>query len=107
MDLWRSPEYLDYFDYLDKWGGFAYERWGDAPVHSLAVGLFLRKDEVHFFDDVGYRHTENLRCPKDRSKCRCPPRMRNFDFSPGSCLSAWYQYEPVPFLPSVSQTEEV
>lgn len=27
LDLWRSPEYLDYFDYLDKWGGYFYERW--------------------------------------------------------------------------------
>ena len=26
------------------------ERWGDAPVHSLATALFLREDEVHFFD---------------------------------------------------------
>jgi alpha 1,2-mannosyltransferase len=31
----RSPEYIAYFDYLDKVGGFYYERWGDAPVCVL------------------------------------------------------------------------
>lgn len=32
LSLWRSTEYLKYFDYLDKTGNFFYERWGDAPV---------------------------------------------------------------------------
>ncbi|KAJ1561102.1 alpha 1,2-mannosyltransferase 2.4.1, partial [Nowakowskiella sp. JEL0078] len=25
LDVWRSPGYLKYFEYLDKWGGFYYE----------------------------------------------------------------------------------
>jgi Glycolipid 2-alpha-mannosyltransferase len=32
LDFWRSNAYIKYFDYLDKLGGFYYERWGDAPV---------------------------------------------------------------------------
>lgn len=32
-------------------------RWGDAPVHSIAAAMLLRKDEFHFFNDIGYRHT--------------------------------------------------
>jgi alpha 1,2-mannosyltransferase len=47
---------MDYFEYLDKAGGFYYERWGDAPVHSIAAALFARKDQIHFFQDIGYRH---------------------------------------------------
>ena len=43
-------------EFLDQAGGFFYERWGDAPVHSIAANLFLDKDEVHYFDDVGYWH---------------------------------------------------
>lgn len=35
-----------YFEYLDKAGGFFYERWGDAPVHSLAAAMFLNASEV-------------------------------------------------------------
>ena len=54
LSLWRSDAYRKYFDWLDKAGGFFYERWGDAPVHSIAAALFLNRDEVHFFDDIGY-----------------------------------------------------
>ncbi|RKP35027.1 nucleotide-diphospho-sugar transferase, partial [Dimargaris cristalligena] len=73
----RSKEYMAYFDYLDKAGGFFYERWGDAPVHSLAVAMFLRKDEVHWFEDIGYFHNPISHCPNDpeinRNKCHCDP----------------------------------
>lgn len=31
LDLWRSPQYRDFFNYLDQTGKFFYERWGDAP----------------------------------------------------------------------------
>lgn len=55
LNLWRRPEYQAYFNYLDSTGNFFYERWGDAIVHSLAVGMFLNKSEVHFFDDIGYK----------------------------------------------------
>ncbi|PKK79083.1 hypothetical protein RhiirC2_860813 [Rhizophagus irregularis] len=34
---------------LDKAGGFLYERWGDAPVHTIALALFLEKNQIHFF----------------------------------------------------------
>ncbi|KAJ2296141.1 alpha-1,2-mannosyltransferase ktr1, partial [Coemansia sp. RSA 2705] len=45
LDFMRSDQYLAYFDYLDRAGGFFYERWGDAPVHSLGVSMFLNKNE--------------------------------------------------------------
>jgi hypothetical protein len=47
---------MEFFEHLDKAGGFYYERWGDAPVHSIGAALFARKDQIHFFDDIGYRH---------------------------------------------------
>lgn len=73
LEFFRSKAYGAYFDYLDKKGGFFYERWGDAPVHSIAVsispttsmdvhysfthntvtflqlGMLLEKEEIHFF----------------------------------------------------------
>jgi hypothetical protein len=51
---------------LDKRGGFFYERWGDAPVHSLAVGMFLKEEELHYFGDIGYRHIVKT-CPQIRN----------------------------------------
>jgi len=56
MDFFRSREYRTLFDYLDKDGGFYYERWGDAPVHSLAAAMLLKPEEVHHFSDIGYVH---------------------------------------------------
>jgi len=53
LDFFRSPTYQKYFDYLDSQGGFFYERWGDAPVHSLAVSLMLPREKIHHFADIG------------------------------------------------------
>lgn len=47
---------MEFFEHLDRAGGFYYERWGDAPVHSIGAALFAKKDQIHFFDDIGYRH---------------------------------------------------
>ena len=56
LNFFRSDTYLEYFNHLDKAGGFFYERWGDAPVHSLAIGMFLPKEKIHFFENIGYYH---------------------------------------------------
>lgn len=49
MEFWRSQAYEDYFDHLDRAGGFFYERWGDAPVHSIALGLFEDASKIHWY----------------------------------------------------------
>lgn len=49
MEFWRSKEYEEYFEHLDRAGGFFYERWGDAPVHSIALGLFEDKSKIHWY----------------------------------------------------------
>lgn len=94
LDFWRSKAYLDYFDHLDKAGGFFYERWGDAPVHSIAAALMLPKDQLHFFNDIAYFHNPFTHCPtteKDRLdlKCTCNPKD-NFDWKSYSCTSRFF-----------------
>ncbi|KAH8549321.1 nucleotide-diphospho-sugar transferase [Umbelopsis sp. PMI_123] len=90
LDLWRSNDYLKLFGYLDRSGGFYYERWGDAPVHSIAATMMLRKDQFHFFNDIGYRHSAYTHCPVEpefRDRCTCNPDV-NFDYDPNlSCYS--------------------
>lgn len=71
LDFYRSKEYRAYFEALDRAGGFWTERWGDAPVHSLAAGLFLAPEQVHYFRDIGYRHTTIQHCPAN-----APERQR-------------------------------
>lgn len=48
MNFWRSPAYEAYFNQLDRAGGFFYERWGDAPVHSIGLGLFEDASKIHW-----------------------------------------------------------
>ncbi|MCJ1341119.1 hypothetical protein MMC09_006415 [Bachmanniomyces sp. S44760] len=48
LSFWRSQAYEDYFQHLDRAGGFYYERWGDAPVHSVALGLMEDKSKIHW-----------------------------------------------------------
>ena len=85
----RSKAYVDYFNHLDKDGGFFYERWGDAPVHSIAAGLMLDKKEIHFFNDIAYYHVPFTHCPTGEQtridlKCHCNPKD-NFDWNGYSC----------------------
>lgn len=94
LDFWRSDAYRAYFDALDHAGGFFYERWGDAPVHSLAVALFLPRDQVHFFDDVGYFHNPFHNCPVDaetrlKKNCVCDPN-KDFTWKGYSCTTKFY-----------------
>ncbi|KAK4057254.1 hypothetical protein OIO90_001751 [Microbotryomycetes sp. JL221] len=73
LSFFRSQAYQSYFDHLDQAGGFMYERWGDAPVHSIAASLFLSKDEIHWFGGagrqpgygIGYWHNPFGHCPKN------------------------------------------
>ncbi len=89
LNFWRGEAYSKYFDYLDKAGGFFYERWGDAPVHSIAAALFLPRDQIHYFNDVGYYHVPFHNCPIDdklrlERKCMCNPKD-DFTFKGYSC----------------------
>ncbi|KAJ2442867.1 hypothetical protein GGF42_006819 [Coemansia sp. RSA 2424] len=101
----RSPAYDEFFRALDHAGGFFMERWGDAPVHSIAAGMLLNYDQVHFFDDIGYKHADFVHCTEmattassnleERNmRCQCPIKFENFDNSGGSCLPRWKSYKP-------------
>lgn len=94
LKFWRSTAYREYFDYLDKAGGFFYERWGDAPVHSIAAALFLPRDQIHYFPEIGYHHPPYDNCPIDKDiwaekKCSCNPD-NDFTFKGYSCGKKYY-----------------
>jgi len=100
MDFWRDDAYREYFDYLDKTGGFFYERWGDAPVHSIAASLFLNRTEIHHFEDVGYMHSPYTNCPTEESeriRLRCTCRADdNFSWRGYSCTPKYYKVNNFP-----------
>ncbi|KAH9847748.1 glycosyltransferase family 15 protein [Lenzites betulinus] len=93
MEFWRGEAYTKFFEHLDRAGGFYYERWGDAPVHSIAVALFQNKDQIHFFDEIGYEHNPYTHCPRgegswQRGKCDCDVNQ-SFDYNGYSCMKQW------------------
>lgn len=113
MNFWRSKKYKDYFDHLDRAGGFFYERWGDAPVHSIALGLFEDKSKIHWFvprlipsrprpnrltvnrfRDIGYQHIPYFNCPSS-PKCRGCVAGRFTDgtgLDQEDCRANWFEF---------------
>ncbi|GAA5854807.1 hypothetical protein JCM5353_007390 [Sporobolomyces roseus] len=67
-----SEPYQAYVDYLDKAGGFYSERWGDAPIRTIATALFLPRRAFHDFSPItGYQHgNPPYFCP-DKDWCDC------------------------------------
>lgn len=89
LDFFRSPAYLSFFSHLDSAGGFFYERWGDAPVHSIGAALLLPARQIHYFSDIGYYHVPFWNCPDEpvssELKCTCR-RGQSFDATGSGCL---------------------
>lgn len=97
MQFFRSPVYESYFEFLDRKGGFFYERWGDAPVHTLAVSLMLPADQIHFVANTGYFHKPNQDCPpneelRDALHCQCSPRS-DFTWHKYSCVHKFFHLQ--------------
>lgn len=94
LNFFRSDEYQDFFNYLDQTGNFFYERWGDAPVHSIAVSLFLPSNKVKHFPYTGYYHEPNQGCPTNEEvftklNCDCNP-SKDWTFHHYSCSKKFY-----------------
>lgn len=94
MDFFRGEAYTKWFEHLDSTGKFYYERWGDAPVHSLGVSLFADKSKVHWFRDIGYYHLPYFNCPNNEQTTEC--KVGKFDdwdlLADQNCLGTWIEF---------------
>lgn len=50
VEFFSGKAYQDLFHYLDRSGGFFYERWGDAPIRTWALLLLSKPSAVQWFD---------------------------------------------------------
>jgi len=93
MDFFRSEAYTKWVNHLDATGGFYYERWGDAPVHSIGATLFQDKSKVHWFRDIGYYHAPYYQCPNSpQSDGKCEVGKFSFpNLSDQNCLINWIE----------------
>jgi hypothetical protein len=55
VDFWRSADYERFFRDVDIAGGIYHRRWGDAPIHFLAVAALLKDEQLEAFA-VPYWH---------------------------------------------------
>lgn len=95
LNLYRNEIYEGYFQHLDRTGNFFYERWGDAPVHSIAFSYMLSPDDIQYFDNTGYFHGKIGNCPRERDKlkelnCSCKSRQ-DFSWRKWSCVPRWFR----------------
>lgn len=95
MDFYRGEAYSNWFKHLDSTGKFYYERWGDAPVHSLGLALFADKSKIHWFRDIGYQHSPYRHCPNTPTTRGCV--VGKFSDNKGdynqNCMATWIDYE--------------
>lgn len=101
LDIFRDSKYEAYFQYLESAGGFFYERWGDAPVHSIAFSIMLETDRFYFVSNTGYRHYPNQDCPTDQTlreelNCECTP-AKDFTWHKWSCVNKFFDvHQEIP-----------
>ena len=60
VDFWRSAPVQKYLTHIDGLSGIYYLRWGDAPIKSIAVSIFLPKEKTHCFKDIAYAHHNSV-----------------------------------------------
>lgn len=94
MDFFRGEAYSNWFKFLDSTGNFYYERWGDAPVHSMGLALFADKKDIHWFRDVGYFHDPYVNCPNNANTDGCKEGQfsRWGHLSDQNCMASWIDY---------------
>lgn len=94
MDFFRAPAYDNWFKFLDSTGNFYYERWGDAPVHSMGLALFADKKSIHWFQDIGYKHDPYFNCPNSPNTkgCEVAKFLRWEHLNDQNCMATWIDY---------------
>ncbi|GAA5860688.1 hypothetical protein JCM8547_005501 [Rhodosporidiobolus lusitaniae] len=102
LDLWRSEAYRACFDYLDKSGGFFYERCDPQSFLRETIELTRSPEEIHAFFDVDYCHEPFQHCPLPEPnkppRCSCSPYKEENLYNHGySCTPRWRELYMNPF----------
>jgi len=56
VTFWRTPEVLNFLRHVDQLGYIYTRRWGDLPVQSAAIQMFMAREHVLFDDSFTYQH---------------------------------------------------
>jgi hypothetical protein len=85
-------------------------------VHTLGLALFLEKDDIHFFDEIGYYHAPFMHIPlrkSARATCkRIQPLQSTMEFRNPACLKNWIKNNwigrktPLPFMTYLDEKQQ-
>eukprot|EP01064_Diplonema_japonicum_P034492 TRINITY_DN7160_c0_g5_i1.p1 TRINITY_DN7160_c0_g5~~TRINITY_DN7160_c0_g5_i1.p1 ORF type:complete len:488 (+),score=7.32 TRINITY_DN7160_c0_g5_i1:131-1594(+) len=82
LSFMRSQGFTSTFSYLDRSGGFFYERWSQPAVFTLLTTSLLPSSQLYYFEGIGVANPDAYHVPNDTYVCKgepVPPRN-----SPGS-----------------------
>ena len=57
VSIWKSIGYQEYVNFIDNTKGIFFYRWGDAPIKTLGLSLFVPEHKIYKFRDIAYKHT--------------------------------------------------
>ena len=109
INFFKSKPFIELFKRLDKEGGFYYHGWSASSVTTLAINLLLKRDQIYFFDNVGFQLSSHsltstsqitsisrnfYNCPIDDAtyreyNCHCDQGL-DFTFMKDSCTAKFY-----------------
>lgn len=96
FDIFRSDTYANFVQEIDSRQGIFNEFWQDATIRSLYVTLFLDRNDLHHFRNMGYNYSPFILCPTDSEirtnlKCACTA-PQDFTWHKLSCIPKWYDF---------------
>ncbi|CAF1582296.1 unnamed protein product [Adineta steineri] len=67
---------------VDRNGGIYRYRWGDAPIHTLALTQFLQRNEIVRLRYFGYFHRREYVCANGTEEQLCKQEVKSFLTNP-------------------------
>jgi len=64
LAFWRDSRVRRFLHYIDRSHGTYRWRWGDAPIRSAAIQLFMPTKRITYLADVRYKHRMQFNYPE-------------------------------------------
>ncbi len=62
-------------------------------VHALYIAMTQKRENLHFFKNIGYYHPGFMQCDFSSPKCKCDKEKKNISEAKGySCLYEWFDF---------------
>ncbi|CCH59020.1 hypothetical protein TBLA_0B01770 [Henningerozyma blattae CBS 6284] len=93
--MFRNDKYEAYSAYLESLQGFFNELWPDNMVHTLFASIYLDREELYHFKNMGFDYNPFRICPIEneilaRERCGCFA-TDDFTWHRLSCIPQYYE----------------